>query len=129
MLRRKYGNVNLIGVNKKNFLNKDLQKLENHGLVLVAIGHPHQETLIYKKILKLAGVKIVLGIGGTLDYWTQRKKRAPRIFQIFGLEWVCRLIMQLDRIIRVYRSVVKFPVLGTMEIFLKIPFEKEKYEK
>lgn len=125
-LKRKGKNIKLIGVTRENFLKKDLKKFEKYQLILVAIGHPYQEILIYRKILKLKGVKIALGIGGTLDYWTNRRKRAPKILCKVGLEWLWRLAIQPNRIFRVYKSAIKFPVLGVLEILSNILFKKRK---
>ncbi len=106
--------IQLLKVTKKDYLKKDYREMQNRDLVLVAIGHPRQEILIYQKILKLKGVKIAMGIGGTLDYWTKKKKRAPQIFQKIGLEWLWRFIIQPNRILRIFNAVIKFPILALL---------------
>jgi N-acetylglucosaminyldiphosphoundecaprenol N-acetyl-beta-D-mannosaminyltransferase len=45
-------------------------------------------------------VKVVQGIGGTLDTITGRVRRAPRWMQAIGLEWLYRLLKQPSRFYR-----------------------------
>jgi N-acetylglucosaminyldiphosphoundecaprenol N-acetyl-beta-D-mannosaminyltransferase len=39
-----------------------------------------------------------MGVGGTLDVWAGRARRAPRIMRTLGLEWCYRLIRQPSRL-------------------------------
>jgi UDP-N-acetyl-D-mannosaminouronate:lipid I N-acetyl-D-mannosaminouronosyltransferase len=41
-----------------------------------------------------------MGIGGTYDVFTGQVKRAPKIWQNMGLEWLYRLILQPSRLRR-----------------------------
>ena len=76
-------------------------------LVLVAMGSPKQEKFIYnaKKILKPC---VMAGIGGSLDVWSGKVKRAPKIFRVVGLEWLYRICTQPSRIKRVLPTLPKF---------------------
>lgn len=76
-------------------------------LILVAMGSPRQEKFIYnaKKVLKPA---LMIGIGGSLDVWSGNLKRAPKIFQILGLEWFYRTITQPSRIKRIFPTLPLF---------------------
>lgn len=76
-------------------------------LILVAMGSPRQEQFIYnaKKILKPA---LMVGIGGSLDVWSGSVKRAPKGFQILGLEWLYRTITQPSRIKRIFPTLPLF---------------------
>jgi len=103
-------NLKLLSTDRKT-TKTDLSKLDDCQLILVATGHPSQELLIYDNLPKLSKVKIIMGIGGTLDYWTQKRIRAPKIIQTIGLEWLWRLIIQPNRIIRIFNAVIKFPIL------------------
>lgn len=78
--------------------------LKSPKLILVAMGSPRQEKFIYnaKKVLNPS---LMIGIGGSLDVWSGSVKRAPRLFQILGLEWLYRTVTQPSRIKRI------FPVL------------------
>jgi len=73
-----------------------------HGVIdilLVAYGHNKQEKWIDRN-LKYLRVKVAIGVGGVLDYLSGRKKRAPKIIQSLGLEWLFRLLQEPRRIKR-----------------------------
>lgn len=76
-------------------------------LILVAMGSPRQEKFIYnaKKVLKSA---LMVGIGGSLDVWSGMVKRAPKIFQVLGLEWLYRTVSQPERIKRIFPTLPLF---------------------
>lgn len=76
-------------------------------LILVAMGSPRQEQFIYnaKKVLKPA---LMVGIGGSLDVWSGSIKRAPKIIQILGMEWLYRTITQPSRIKRIFPTLPLF---------------------
>lgn len=76
-------------------------------LILVAMGSPRQEQFIYnaKKVLKPG---LMIGIGGSLDVWSGSVKRAPKIFQKLGLEWLYRTATQPSRIKRIFPSLPIF---------------------
>lgn len=76
-------------------------------LILVAMGSPRQEKFIYnaKKVLKPS---LMIGIGGSLDVWSGKVKRAPKIFQIMGLEWFYRTVTQPSRIKRIFPTLPVF---------------------
>lgn len=76
-------------------------------LILVAMGAPRQEQFIYnaKSVLNPC---LMVGIGGSLDVWSGAVKRAPRIFQLLGLEWLYRIVTQPSRIKRVFPTLPLF---------------------
>ena len=69
-------------------------------ILLIALGSPNQEKWFttYKDSLKY--VRIVQGVGGTLDTIAGTVKRAPQIWQRYSAEWLYRLITQPSRIKR-----------------------------
>ena len=67
-------------------------------IVLVCFGAPAQEKWIAANRDKLPGVNILLGLGGSLDVYSGRVKRAPAIFVRLGLEWLYRLLKEPKRI-------------------------------
>ena len=85
------------------------QDLINYSpkLILVAMGSPKQEQFIYqaKKILKPC---LMVGIGGSLDVWSGVIKRAPKVFQYLGLEWLYRTITQPSRFKRIFPTLPLF---------------------
>ena len=76
-------------------------------LILVAMGAPKQEKFIYnaKQVLKPA---LMIGIGGSLDVWSGIVKRAPKVFQKLGLEWLYRTVTQPERFKRIFPTLPLF---------------------
>jgi N-acetylglucosaminyldiphosphoundecaprenol N-acetyl-beta-D-mannosaminyltransferase len=72
-----------------------ITKLRPH-LILVAMGCPQQDELIYELSNHLSS-GIAIGIGGSFDVWSGTKKRAPKIFQLLGIEWLYRLVCEPKR--------------------------------
>lgn len=81
-------------------------------ILLVAFGHPKQELWIEKHLNEFPSLKAVVGVGGTFDYWSGSKKRAPLTLRAFGLEWLWRLICEPKRWKRILNAVIVFPVLA-----------------
>ncbi len=59
----------------------------------------------------MPSVKLAVGVGGAFDFITGRIKRAPKLMRSIGLEWLWRLFCQPWRIKRVFRAIIKFPLL------------------
>ena len=70
-------------------------------LVLLAFGAPKQELLIDRIAPRLKPA-VLLGIGASLDFIAGTVKRAPRIMQRAGLEWLYRLAKEPRRLWRRY---------------------------
>jgi len=87
-------------------------------LILVALGSPKQEFFIYnaKQILPPC---LMIGIGGSLDVWSGNVKRAPKIYQKLGIEWLYRTVCQPERFKRI------FPVLPLF-LWKAITYKKDK---
>ena len=67
-------------------------------LVLVCVGAPKQETWIADNRAKMPAVGVFAGLGGSLDVFSGRAKRAPAFFCKTGLEWFYRLLKEPSRI-------------------------------
>ena len=111
VLEEKYPNIKLVGSSNGYVLNKDevyseASKLEP-DIVLVALGIPLQEKLIYKHLDKFKR-GIFVGVGGSFDVMSGHKKRAPKIFIKLNLEWFYRIMKEPKRIKRFYDSNIKF---------------------
>lgn len=91
-----------------------LQAMEA-DLFLVALGAPEQEH-VAEEIQK----GVALGVGGTFDFFTGTQKRAPKVMQYFGLEWLYRLLRQPHRLGRIIRAVIIFPLIFIGERALTI---------
>lgn len=111
LLEEKYPNAKLIGT--KNGYEKDKEKVfkdikeKKPDIVLVALGMPVQEELIYKHLSSFKK-GIFIGVGGSFDVLSGTKKRAPKIFIKLNLEWLYRIMKEPKRIKRFYDNNVKF---------------------
>ena len=76
-------------------------------VVLVALGIPAQELLIYKHYDRFEK-GIFVGVGGSFDVLSGMKKRAPKSFLRWNLEWLYRIICEPKRLKRFLKSNVKF---------------------
>ena len=81
-------------------------------VLYVCLGFPAQEKWIAEYFQRLENVKVVLGLGGSLDIYAGISKRAPEIFIKTGLEWLWRLLLQPSRFVRML-SLPKF-YFGTL---------------
>lgn len=111
VIKDKYPNVILVGSENGYVKNKDevfnkILKLES-DIVLVALGIPEQEKLIYKHLSKFKK-GIFVGVGGSLDVLSGYKKRAPKLFIKLNLEWLYRIVCEPKRIKRFWNNNVKF---------------------
>lgn len=71
-------------------------------LVAVALGSPRQERWMRDARARL-NVKILQGVGGSLDVLAGRVKRAPLWMRRLGLEWLWRLMREPSRVRRQIR--------------------------
>jgi N-acetylglucosaminyldiphosphoundecaprenol N-acetyl-beta-D-mannosaminyltransferase len=101
-----YPYIQIVGCHHGYF--KDEEKIVNMiresgaDILLVGMGIPLQEKFIWRNREKL-GVKVAIGVGGTLDVLSGRVKRAPRLLRQLGLEWLYRLVCQPSKIEKVAR--------------------------
>lgn len=77
-------------------------------VIFVGLGQVKQEKWIARNINSLPGVKLLIGLGGSFDYITKKKKRAPKFFRALQLEWFWRLIIQPNRFGRIFNATFKF---------------------
>ena len=70
--------------------------------VYVCLGAPKQENFMYSHRESL-NVRLMIGLGGTLDSFAGTVKRAPRWMIKLQLEWLYRLIKQPKRFGRMLR--------------------------
>ena len=113
VLKEKYPNIKLAGA--KNGYGKDKDetfeeiKQIKPDIVMVALGIPNQEKLIYKH-LKDFDKGIFIGLGGSFDVISGMKKRAPKIFIKLNLEWLYRICKEPSRLKRFWNNNVKFMI-------------------
>ncbi len=99
--------------NKGNFENQNLISQINEfqpNIILVNFGCPKQEYFINNNIDKLE-TKLMLGIGGSLDFIAGRLKRAPEFWRELGIEWLWRLLQEPKRWKRIFNAVIIFPLV------------------
>lgn len=77
----------------------DAIRAASPALLLAGLGTPRQELWLARHLAAL-GVPVVMGIGGSLDIWAGRARRAPRPMQSLGLEWLYRLAREPRRLRR-----------------------------
>ena len=93
-------------------------KEKSPKLLLVAMGAPKQEEFIYEAKNVLPST-LMIGIGGSFDVWAGNVKRAPKIWQKLGLEWLYRTIKQPERFKRIFPTLPIFICSIIEEQYLK----------
>lgn len=107
----KYPNMKIIGTSNGYVENKQevfelIEQLKPDG-VLVALGIPEQELLIYNNLAKF-DKGIFMGVGGSFDVLSGHKKRAPKLFRKFHLEWLYRILKEPNRFKRFFNNNIKY---------------------
>ena len=90
--------------------NEDFFKNEPQ-IIFCSFGAPYQEKFAYHALPKMPSVKVILGVGGSIDYLSGTAQRAPKAFRFLGLEWLWRLFTHPKRINRIIQAVVIFPLI------------------
>ena len=123
-LKEKYPTAEIVGTHH-GYFNKTGEESdvvirlinESRAVVLfVCLGVPAQEKWMIENRDKFETVRVMLGLGGSLDVYSGTLKRAPALFRKLGLEWLYRLIRQPKRI-------------GRMMKLPKFYFGTKKYKK
>jgi UDP-N-acetyl-D-mannosaminouronate:lipid I N-acetyl-D-mannosaminouronosyltransferase len=98
--------INFPGIDIKNYSNgflsdrdeekllRDIQ-LQKPDIIFTAMGTPKQENLMEK--MYSAHPALYMGLGGSFDVFTGKKRRAPKLFIWLGLEWFYRLLKEPTR--------------------------------
>ena len=110
-LSEEYPGTEFVGCNdgyfKKEGEESDriIEKINESGadVLFVCLGAPTQEKWINANREKMPGVKLFLGLGGSLDGYSGNVKRAPEFFIKHNLEWFYRLACQPSRIGRMMK--------------------------
>ncbi|MBT4384298.1 WecB/TagA/CpsF family glycosyltransferase [Candidatus Peregrinibacteria bacterium] len=90
-----------------------LIKKNKPDFLFVAYGAPKQEIWIAKHERKLQEVQVIMGVGGSFDFYSGNAKRAPKLMRTLGLEWVWRLILNpKSRLKRIWNAFVVFPIIS-----------------
>lgn len=104
-LQRTYPRVRVVGA-AHGYLSPDEEErvveIVNRSapdLLLVGMGLPKQEIWLSRRWERLKA-SIGIGIGGGIDLWAGRNKRAPRMVRRVGLEWLFRTVCEPKRVFR-----------------------------
>lgn len=95
-------NVNIVGSQDGYFKPEErdalFERIHASGakFVTVAMGSPKQEIWM-RDCRKVYPDALYMGAGGTYDVFTGHVKRAPKVWQNMGLEWLYRLLSQPTR--------------------------------
>ncbi|AIY87479.1 lipopolysaccharide biosynthesis protein [Thermotoga sp. TBGT1765] len=87
--------VRVVGCHDGFFSEKESPKIvedinrSSTDLLFVGMGVPRQEEWIYRNFPQL-NVKLAMGVGGSIDVVSGKKKRAPEWVQRMNLEWLYR---------------------------------------
>ncbi|MBE7053030.1 MAG: WecB/TagA/CpsF family glycosyltransferase [Ruminococcaceae bacterium] len=104
-IEKMHPNINIVGyangyfdeLREKEIICDINEKMPD--VVFVCLGVPKQEKWIFNNAKNL-NAKVLMGLGGSLDVFAGKVKRAPVFFQKLGIEWLYRLIKQPKRFIR-----------------------------
>ncbi len=108
VLRQRHPGIDIVGVQHGYFPPEKMDDLiagindARPDILFVGLGSPRQEMWIRNHLPELK-VKVIQGIGGTLDVVAGRVNRAPAWLQATGMEWLYRLLCQPSRIWRQLR--------------------------
>ena len=69
-------------------------------ILLVCMGFPRQEKWMLDNRHRLTSVRLMMGLGGSLDVWSGNIPRAPKVVRDIGFEWAYRVIAEPSRISR-----------------------------
>jgi N-acetylglucosaminyldiphosphoundecaprenol N-acetyl-beta-D-mannosaminyltransferase len=104
-LQQQYPKVKIVGFRNGYFgADENREVIEairaaSPDLLFVARALTNQEPWLAKYKHEL-GVPVMMGVGGSFDVIAGKVKRAPVLFQKFGLEWFYRLLHQPTRLKR-----------------------------
>tara|TARA_B100001057_G_C22871531_1_gene959203 strand:- start:6981 stop:7721 length:741 start_codon:yes stop_codon:yes gene_type:complete len=110
--KSEFPKINIVGKHSPPF--RQLSENENNQIIeminkvkpnflWVSLGLPKQENWIQKNCSKL-DVNFITGVGAAFDFYTNNVKRAPKIFQKFGFEWLYRTFFERRLIVRQIRG-------------------------
>ena len=87
----------------------------------MGLGAPKQEKWIKKNLDKYPSARLIMTVGGAFDFLTGRQKRAPKILQKIGLEWIWRLLRQPWRYKRIFNATLRFLAVCCFSVLKRPP--------
>ena len=110
-LKVEFPSIEIVGYRDGFLKDNDKEKIKEillslkPDIVFVAQGSPRQEFLMEE--LSIIHPALYMGLGGSFDIYGGDKKRAPKLFLDFNLEWLYRLLKEPTRISR-QLNLIKF---------------------
>ena len=84
---------------------EELVKIVNASganVLLVGVGAPKQEKWIMKYRDRMPNVDVFMALGATIDFEAGTLKRAPKVWQKCGMEWLYRTLKEPKRLFKRY---------------------------
>lgn len=84
---------------------EELVKIVNASganVLLVGVGAPKQEKWIMKYRDRMPNVDVFMALGATIDFEAGTLKRAPKMWQKCGMEWLYRTLKEPKRLFKRY---------------------------
>jgi N-acetylglucosaminyldiphosphoundecaprenol N-acetyl-beta-D-mannosaminyltransferase len=108
-LIKKHPNLKVCGLHCGYFEGEEntvLEKIRRAApdILIVCMGFPRQEKFVYTYREELSTIGIIACLGGTMDVWAGKKKRAPLFFRRANLEWAWRVAAEPKRLVRLIKS-------------------------
>ena len=87
-----------------------LERLQEYQpqVLFVTFGQPRQDLWAAQHLQEIPALRLAMGVGGAFDFLTGKRKRAPRLMQRLGVEWLWRLFIQPQRLPRMFRATFGF---------------------
>ena len=80
----------------------DIVNKSGANVLLVGVGAPKQEKWIMKYRNQMPDVDLFMALGATIDFEAGTLKRAPRLWQKLGMEWLYRCLKEPRRLFKRY---------------------------
>lgn len=76
-----------------------LRRIRDSGatVLMVGLGAPKQEIWLARHRAQMPGVRVLMGVGATLDYEAGHVRRAPPVWRLVGMEWLYRVLSEPRR--------------------------------
>ncbi|PJA46043.1 hypothetical protein CO174_01070 [Candidatus Uhrbacteria bacterium CG_4_9_14_3_um_filter_50_9] len=90
---------------------------EKPDVVAVALGQGKQERVMTALAKCFPFIKILIGIGGSLEMIAGQRQRSPLWMRQIGLEWLWRVSIEPQRLQRIVNASIVFPFLVAKKAF------------
>ncbi len=107
-IKKSHPNLDISGVDIEPHISSYKLQATSYQLIFCNFGAPYQERFLNN--LKDDIIGIAVGVGGSFDCISGKIRRSPLWMRKIGLEWLWRLILQPQRIGRIFRAVIIFPI-------------------